>query len=488
MPEYILPQFSVEQMLKTVKVGLKKPPSSKKVIIIGAGMAGLVAASLLKRAGHEVIIIEADNRVGGRIYTMRAPFYGTQYLEAGAMRIPETHLITLEYIRKFKLPLQPFINTTPYDLFYMKGKKTRLMTYEQNPDILGFPVAPHERGKTAKELLQLAIQPVTDFLNLDPQKNWPLLVQELDKYSMDSYLRYNPYGYRLSPGAIEMIKVILTLQGLIELSFLDIFREFMILFTPNIRFYQIAGGNDQLSQAFLSELRENIYYRQKVKKMIQHHNQVSIYTVHQESLAPFQFTADFAIVTIPFSVLKLVEIEPYESISPGKWKAIRELHYVGSTKIGIQFKHPFWEAEGLFGGQTVTDLPIRYVQYPSHQLGQKRPGVILASYTWEDDAIPWDSLRAEERLEYAMRNLSAIHGNRVYGDFLSGASHSWLRHPYSGGAFAMFKPEQATELSPHLSKPEGRIHFAGEHTSSTHAWIQSAIESGIRVAHEVNDF
>ena len=72
-------------------------------------------------------------------------------------------------------------------------------------------------------------------------------------------------------------------------------------------------------------------------------------------------------------------------------------------------------------------------------------------------------------------------------EFETGVSHSWVRYPYSGGAFTMFKPEQATELSPHISSPEGRVHFAGEHASTTHGWIQGAIESGIRVAYEVND-
>jgi monoamine oxidase len=113
--------------------------------------------------------------------------------------------------------------------------------------------------------------------------------------------------------------------------------------------------------------------------------------------------------------------------------------------------------------------------------------VILASYTWEDNTVPWDSLSNEERLDYALKNLSFIHGKHVYREFETGASHSWVRYPYSAGAYTMFKPEQATELGPYISTPEGRVHFAGEHASSNHAWIQGAIESGIRVAHEVND-
>jgi len=96
-------------------------------------------------------------------------------------------------------------------------------------------------------------------------------------------------------------------------------------------------------------------------------------------------------------------------------------------------------------------------------------------------------MSTENRLEYTLKNLAKIHGEQVFREFETGTSYSWVRNPYSGGAFTMFKPEQIKELSPYISTPEGRVHFAGEHASSLHAWIQGAIESGIRVAHEVND-
>jgi len=483
----MIPQVSPGQMISTIQHGLNKTKKPKKLLIIGAGISGLVAASLLMEAGHNVTILEASNRVGGRIYTKRSPFINGQYMEAGAMRIPSTHYLTLEYIKKFSLPKNFFINSTPNDLIYVNGIKTRQYLYKQNPDILGYPVAPHEKGKTAEELIQSVIKPVIDFINLNPSENWSWVIKEYDKYSMDGFLRYNPNGVKLSPGAIEMIKVLLSIEGLPELAFLDLLREFMILLNPNTRYYEITGGNDQLPKAFLPQLRENILHGQRMTKLVQHNNQVTIHSMQTGSLKPMETSCDICILTIPLSIMQFVGVEPHDSFSHNKWKAIRELHYSTSTKIGLQFKSRFWEAQGIQGGQTVSDLPIRFSYYPSHGIGKNGSDIILASYTWEDDAMPWDSLSEGSRIQQSLKNLATIHGQQVYDEFITGASYSWAQDPYSGGAFTLFKPEQETELFPYLSTPEGRVHFAGAHTSLPHGWVQGAIESGIRVAHEVNN-
>src|SRR5699024_2199970 len=149
-----------DEMLSIIKNGLPKIQTPKKIIIVGAGIAGLVAASLLKKAGHNVIILEASDRAGGRIFTMRSDFTEELYFEAGAMRIPHTHNLTLEYIKKFNLPVNKFINDTPEDILYVKGIKARQKVYDQTPDMFGFPVSRWEKGKTAAELLQMALKPI----------------------------------------------------------------------------------------------------------------------------------------------------------------------------------------------------------------------------------------------------------------------------------------------------------------------------------------
>jgi monoamine oxidase len=132
----------------------------------------------------------------------------------------------------------------------------------------------------------------------------------------------------------------------------------------------------------------------------------------------------------------------------------------------------------------VTDLPIRNVFYPEHGRDTGR-GVMLASYTWSEDAQRWGSLPREERLQQALENLAAIHPQALH-EYEVGASKMWHDDPNAGGAFALFEPGQQTLLHDHIVSPEGRVHFAGEHASLAHAWIQGAIESGLNAASAVH--
>lgn len=481
MPRNVNSQLTTEQMMNTIKKGLKKSQSPKRIIIVGAGLAGLVSASLLKDSGHHVTILEANDRIGGRVHTIRSPFSSGLYFNPGAMRIPHTHTLTLEYINKFSLPTNLFINRTLMDLIYTNGIKTRLYTYEQEPSILNYPIAPNERGKTAEELLLLVVQPILDFIKQDPDKHWPILEKQFRKHSLGYVL--NSY---YSDGAIDMIGVLLDLEAFMGMSFITVLRE-LSFFTSDVQFYEITGGMDRLPQAFLPQLKEDIHFHQRMTKIVQKNNSVTIHSIHEKTSEPFSITGDLAIVTIPFSAFRFVEIEPYHSFSYMKRKAIREINYMASTKIAIEFKSRFWERAGQFGGKSITDLPIRFTYYPSYGIGTEGSAVVLASYTWADEALTWGSFPEEDRIRFALMNLAEIYGQKVYTEFISGASFNWSDNPYSCGAFTAFEPGQETELFPYIKCPEGRVHFAGEHTTHLHGWMQGAIESGIRVAHEVNN-
>lgn len=291
-----------EDMIAIIRNGLSTSQYPKHIIIVGAGLAGLVSASLLKNAGHEVTILEASDRVGGRVCTLRSPFSSGLYFNVGPMRIPEIHTLTLEYIKKFSLSTNVFLNRTPMDIIYANGIQTRLHHFESNPGILRYPIAENEQGKTAEELMLSVLQPILNFISVDPARNWRVVEAQYRNHSLASYL--NTY---FSNGAIDMIGVLLDMEAYMGMSLVEVLRE-SIFYTSPTRFYEITGGMDRLPQAFLPQLNEHIVFHHKMVKISQNHNNVTISCIHQQTANHLEVTGDLAIITIPFSTLRFVKL------------------------------------------------------------------------------------------------------------------------------------------------------------------------------------
>ncbi|HUQ44655.1 MAG TPA: flavin monoamine oxidase family protein [Candidatus Limnocylindria bacterium] len=447
----------------------------KRVIIIGAGMAGLVAAYELARAGHDPVILEAQNRVGGRVYTLRK-FAPGLYAEAGAMRIPRVHDLTLGYIDQFGLGLRPFVMGNPRGLVYVGGKR---MTAEQaglTPDELGFEVAEQERGRSYGDLWDVATRDLRALVDTEGEAGWERIRIEYDGYSIREFLEAKGF----SEGAIEMYGVMNFVESGINNSVMEEFREDFGKAFEDMQ--EIVGGTDSLPNAFYREIPDRIRFGAEVHAIDQDPDGV---TVHFKTEAGrWSERGDYAIVTLPFSVLRQVEV--MTPFSREKQRAIRQLNYSASTKILFQVSARVWEQEdGIFGGATVTDLPIRRINYPTPDPTTTR-GVLLASYTWDQDAARWGAMDEETRLEEALADVARIHP-RIREVYEVGASHAWYDDRYANGAFAMFEPGQQSQLQADIVKPEGRIHFAGEHCSLYHAWIQGALESGLRAARAIHE-
>ena len=468
---------SHETLLAVAQRGLGRdgpPARPKRVVIVGAGMAGLVAAWELAHAGHDPVVLEARGRVGGRVHTLREPFTHGLYAEAGAMRIPRTHDLTHAYCERFGLPLRPFTINNPHAYVFMGGNRWRLAEVQATPTCLPFVLSDKECGRTVDVLWAEAIQRFVDRVASDGEAAWADIVRDWDHCSTREFLEECHW----SEGAIEAFGLLSFQEALMNSSFLELLREEVTRCYVDLT--EIDGGMDRLPHAFLPVLGNRIRFGARMIALDQDESSATVH--YQTPAGRFRETGDYVIVTVPFAVLRHVEtMKPFSS---AKQRAIRQLHYDASAKILLQCRRRFWEEDdGIVGGGTATDLPIRALYYPDHGRETGR-GVLLASYTWSEDAQRWGSLAASDRIVQALENVALIHP-QVTQEFEVGASYMWHHDEFAGGAFALFDPGQQTRLYDAIVTPEGRIHFAGEHASLAHAWIQGAIESGLRATLEI---
>jgi monoamine oxidase len=464
-------------VLATAEEGLDPiAQPAKRVIVIGGGIAGLVAAFELKRQGHDPLILEAQERVGGRVHTLR-DFAPGLYAEAGAMRIPRVHDLTLAYCDLFGLELRPFVMGNPKTLVHVNGLRMTNEEADREPHRLPFELAEHERGKTWTQLWNGATREFQARYEAEGLDALEKILHEYDHFSTREFLRDRGF----SEGALELYAVMSFRESNMNAAVVEQLREIVGRSFEDMQ--EIAGGMDRLPDAFYRKLSDNIRFGAVVERIEQDEHSV---TVHYRTLTDrFSVRGDYAVCSIPFSVLRDIETAP--AFSRAKQRAIRELNYNASAKILFQTRSRFWETEdGIVGGTTTTDLPIRRICYPSHSDPDDRRGTLLASYTWGQDALRWGAMDEETVLEQALEDVAKIHPS-IRTEFEVGAFYDWYADPFARGAFALFEPEQQTRLQNDIVAPEGRVHFAGEHTSLYHAWIQGALESGIRAAKEIHE-
>lgn len=524
--ESLIPRY-----LDVLKNGLPKSgtPPKRRVLVAGAGIAGLLATKLLKDAGYQVTLVEANgNRIGGRIKTFckrpgtPAPFEDPlQYAEAGAMRIPTTHPLVNALIDMYDLPTQAFYNE---DVECDDPSKVAGRTWLRANDMqvrageyasqdlppaarsLGFPVPDSVQGRTAKQLLNVALAEPNQWVATDQPvpaqlEGWKRIITRYDSYSMYRFLSeaWN------DPVIVQYIGTLQNISSRFFISFLHSFIDTFYINTSTA-YREIVGGNAKLPYALHGELRDHIVMNARVVDITATPTGYQVRTAserqpEQVSRADQAYLADTVVLAMPFSSLRFVDIVP--QLSYHKRRAIAELHYDSSTKVLLEFSERFWEwdratwerelgteyrGHHAIGGGSMTDGPARFSYFPSHRPApDSRGGVVLASYTWADEANRWDSLPPNERFRLSLQGLYSIYGRGIEKYFTGHAqTQSWMENPYALGEAAVFTPGQLSELHPYIPGAEAGIHFAGEHTSLKHAWIEGAIESAIRVALEIH--
>jgi monoamine oxidase len=467
---------SIDEHLAILDRGLApRAERPARVVVVGAGIAGLVAASELARAGHDPVVLEAQQRVGGRVLTLREPFAPGLWAEAGAMRLPRAHRLTMALVERYGIHVEPFTMDNDETYCYFGGHRCRRADVQGDPGALGFEVRERERMPPA-QLWGAELAPFQTRLRDEGEAAWAAIATEYDQYAVREFLELREW----SEGAIEMFGLLFNQEALMNSSFLELLREELGDCYTDLVY--VEGGTDLLPRAFLPEIGERIRFGAKMVAIDQSPDGVTVH--YRTGAGRFSVSGDYAIVTTPFPVLRHVEV--LTPFSRAKQRAIRQLHYDASAKVFLQFRRRFWEDDdGIIGGGSVTDLAVRNVYYPDHGRPTGR-GVMLGSYTWGEDAQRWGSLSPEDRLVQALEDVTRLHPQAAE-EYEVGASKMWHDDEFAGGAFALFDPGQQTLLFEAICAPEGRIHFAGEHASLAHAWIQGAIESGVRVASEVHE-
>lgn len=455
---------------------LERKGAAKKVVVIGAGVAGLAAAYELTQAGHDVTVLEARGRAGGRVQTLREPFSDGLYAEAGAMNVYDTHDWTMKYVKLFGLTLDPSAPSTLASVLYVRGRRLVSKQGQALDYPLGLTAEERKmgrRGMWEKYVLSVA-KDVGDY----DAPNWPSAsLLRYDRMTFTEYLR--------AQGASADAATLLGLgamgafgDGAGTVSALVLLREIAHRSKVKQNYY-IRGGTDLLPRAFAAKLSERIRYGAPVVGIEQDSGGVRV--AHLHAGARDTVAADRVVCAIPFSVLRRVKVTP--EFTPGKRRAVEEMPYTSVTRAYLQTSSKFWLEEGLTGAAT-TDLSNMLVFDGAP--GQSPRRGIIEAYFAGPQARRLTAMREPERVLSTLALMEKVHP-RVRREFEVGATKSWDEDEWARGGYAWYRPGQMSSLLPHVARAEGRIHFAGEHASSTFGWMQGAIESGNRAAREVND-
>jgi monoamine oxidase len=458
----------------------------RSVVILGAGIAGLVAAYELDRAGYKVTVLEARDRVGGRVWTVRggdsivqsgrpdqrATFDQGLYFNAGAARIPATHRVILGYARRFGVKLESFINDNRGAGWDFAGQvqPERRMVYDLHGRVSELLAKAIDQKALDQAMPKGELEAFRQFLQFYG------FLDEKGKYAQASFASgfgSEPGGYAHAPTQLPA----LTLKELLPNRAIGFPYFFQSINDMQPTMLQPVGGMDAIARAMHSQVEAHVLLNSPVTAIRRIGDRVRI----EHGPGKQATEADFAVVTLPANLLERIP----NDFSAAKKQALKGINYLPSVKVAFEAPR-FWETENdLFGGLAWTDRLNENVIYPSDNFMSPK-GVLVAAYvagwTNQDNPQRFAALSDAERFRVSKESIEALHPGK--SRLLSkGVTVGWGLVPYSEGVGALWnegpggaRGQQYAELL----KPEGPIYFAGEHLSYVGLWQEGAALS----AHE----
>jgi len=463
------------------------------VVILGAGVAGMVAAMELRKAGYRVQVLEYADRAGGRCWSLRGGdrytelggetqtvgFDEGQYFNPGPWRIPYNHHAVLDYCHRLGVALEPFVqvnyNTFVHGRNAFGGKPQRYRAI--NADYQG-GIAELLAKSTRQGRLDDAVTKEDQAILLESLRAWGAL--NADMTYAKSVLTSDRRGFDRDPGGGLTARPApsdpVALKDVLS-SRLWSFLVTGSLYEFQTTMFQPVGGMDMIAKAMAREVGDAVRYNSKVTAIRQDERGVSVTVAdpRRPDAQPEQVRADWCVCTLPLSILSQVEM----NVGGPMAAAIGAVPYAASVKVGLQFKRRFWEQdEHIYGGISYTDLPIRMISYPSTAYGTRGKGVLLGAYTFGPYAYEFTALPAAERVRRAVEWGATIHP-QYRDEFDNGVSVGWHRVPGALGCNGAWTEARRAEHYDNLCAIDGRVVLAGEHASYIPAWQEGAILSSL---------
>jgi monoamine oxidase len=475
------------------RIKLEGDPKGASVLILGAGLAGMVAALELRQAGYKVQILEYNSRPGGRNWTLRGGDTYTElggatqkcefdeglYINPGPWRIPYHHNGLLDYCKRLGVKLEPFqqLNHNAFlhstEAFGGKPQRVRDIKIDFQGQVAELLAKVTQKGK-----LEGDVGKEDQEMLLEALRSWGALDKD---YAYSKGLTSAEFrGFAKDPGgglgAAPVPGDVIALTDILKSQLWSSLANFA-LYEFQTTMFQPVGGIDMIGKAFAKEVGDVITYNAKVTKIEQNDKGVTAtYEDVSKPGATQQASADWCICTIPLSILSQMDI----NVGAPMKAAIDAVPYISSVKVGLQFKRRFWEEDDLiFGGVSYTNLPITQISYPSTGFNAGGKGVLLGCYTWgEPSSYELTAMAPEERVRKAVEYGSQIHP-QYKDEFENGVSMAWHRSPFTLGCAGDWTEEARKEHYDNLCQIDGRIVLAGEHASYIPAWMEGAILSSL---------